>query len=189
MVTTKKFARNIHEPLQFGEELNVIADSVIREYNNFLVELTNMKVSVQIDTATGIDLDNIATLFGLSREIGETDSQFRARIKAYFPGVVGSGTINEILNTINRMTGIALEDIDITEIESNKFRISFGIGTDFSLIDTVKDIIWDIKTAGVYPFFKIDSGISDETTVTDGISIIVTNRFYYGNTSWGEAKW
>lgn len=190
MVTTKKYMRNIHETLQDGQELNNIANSLIIEFNEFETELDNMKKSVQIDTAVGIELDNIASIFGISREQSETDSQFRARIKSFFPGTIGSGTINDLKQTVSRMTGLSESEISIIELESNKFRIGFFIGPDFSLINTVKDIVWNIKAAGIYPFFDIQSGFEDTLNFgTDNIILTVTNRFYLGNTTWGDTEW
>jgi len=189
MATDKQVMRSVHEPLQDGDELNTIADCLIEQFDDFETELNNMKLSVQIDTATGTDLENIAAIFGLSRDIGESDSDFRSRIKAFFPGTVGSGTIVEIKNTINRVTGISLSEIDITEIESAKFKVTFSIGPNFSLINTVKDIVWEIKSAGIYPFFDITSGVTDTTTVSDDVEILVTNRTYYGHFKWGASIW
>lgn len=188
MVTTKKFMRNVHDPLQDGVELNIIADAVIQQFDAFIVQLDAMKASVQIDTATGLDLDNIGANIGLTRDIGESDISFRARIKAYFPGLSGSGTITELKATINRITDVPEENITITEIESAKFRVTVDVTELNELIETIQSIVWESKSAGTYPFFLIQPTFNETVEVTENYQILPNIGIFFDIYEFGGAE-
>lgn len=180
--------RNVNEPLQDGTELNIIADAVLREFDAFVVQLDAMKASVQIDTAEGSDLDNIGANIGLTRDLGETDVSFRARIKSYFPGLSGSGTITELKATINRVTGVEEDNITITEIEEAKFRVTVDVTELNELIETIQSIVWDAKSAGVYPFFLIQPTFSDTVEVTENYQILPNIGIFFDIYEFGGAE-
>lgn len=74
----------------------------------------NLKRAIQLSTAEGSELDSIGALFLLNRRTDEVDSDYRARIKAFWPGYSGGGTIESIKQAINRMAGVDPDDVIIT---------------------------------------------------------------------------
>jgi hypothetical protein len=156
-----------------------LMDSFVYEFDSFATEMDNMKLELYVETATGTYLDELGKLFKLGRRSGETDAQFRARIKAYWPGFSGGGTEDAIKSTVNKITGVPVTNITVTDIpDSLKFEVDVVI-TDIAtlaLIPTIYDTIWAIKAAGCYPFiwWVINGSLLEDTLeVTDAVSITV----------------
>jgi len=182
----KNIIRNLPGLIREGKNLNDWADAWNLEFNEIDNTVIAVKNAIQLSTATDLYLDDIGKLFSLSRNVGETDEEFRSRIKAFWPGFSGSGTEEDLKNVINRITGIAVNDIIITDIVDMKILIEFNIGPNFNLIDTVKDLIFQNKAAGIYPFFEIKSGFEDEVSWNDNLSITVLILKTWDNFKWGD---
>lgn len=180
----KKIIRSLPEFLREGKNLNDIVDVLEIEFNNVGQAIATLKEEIQINTSTDGYLEDIAKIFNLSRKVNESDSQFKARIKAFWPGFSGSGTINDLKNVINRITGISVDNITITEIPDMKFLIDFNIGANFDLVQTVKDLVFQNKAAGTYPFFSISSGFNDNTSASDSMVITVLAGMIWDNFTW-----
>ncbi len=132
--------------------------SFSEEFDSNFIEINNLHTEVYVETSSGKRLDELGKIFKLSRKPNETDSQFRTRIKAFWPGFSGGGTIPAIKSTVSKMTGIPEEDVSVIETTPHnlKFRASIDINEegDDLLIPTMRDVVWNIKAAGIYPFFK-----------------------------------
>ena len=161
--------------------------SFAEEFDDFDTEMSNMHDEIFIDTSSGTYLNELGRMFRLARRTGETDTEFRARILAYWPGFSGGGTKPSIADTINRITGVALTDITTVEDFPLKFRTSVDSTINYGdLIGTINDVIWQVKAAGVYPFltfsisFGNESGTGyeqDKFTVIDYLDIIPVGEF------------
>lgn len=153
--------------------------SFSNEFDGFSTESNNMKLEMYVDTATGIYLDDLAKIFKLIRKPGETDTQLRARIKAYWPGFSGGGTKDAIISTINKMTGIPETDISVTDIPSLKILVEIIYDPLYATLMTViEETIWKIKAAGVYPFllYTLIGGDLDEALqVSDSVNISIVS--------------
>jgi len=153
-------------------------------------QIAELKLNIQISTATGSQLDDIGRLFLLPRLDDETDTDYRARIKAFWPGYSGGGTIASIKQTINRMTGVSVDDITINEyhtgsyIQPLKFEVVVEIPTLGVSVNTVSDMIRATKAAGTYVIPNISSGTTDlyVSTYTDSNNT-VTSNFFVGDFS------
>lgn len=130
--------------------------SFVSEFDEVAAEIDNLHLEVFVDTATGVRLDELARIYKLLRNPGELDDVFRERIKAFLPGFTGGGTIQTIKSTINKVSGIPEDDVTIDEFGDMKIRVEVVIDSpeDMALIPTIKAAVWDIRAAGVYPFFE-----------------------------------
>jgi len=59
-----------------------------------------------VDTAFGEDLDKLAAIFMLKRRSGESDSDFRRRIKRAIMDYKGGGTVSTILASVRTLLGL-----------------------------------------------------------------------------------
>ena len=142
------------------------------------VQVQNLHDEIFVNTATGERLDDLARIFKMTRQEGETDASFRARIKAYWPGFSGGGTIPAIISTISKMTGVPETDITLTEATPPAMKFRVGVllddpGEDL-LIPTIKNVVESIKAAGVYPFYTwILNGalLGEDLTISDSVIV------------------
>jgi hypothetical protein len=171
-----------HLPSWWSKEKDSQTDHIVRAYSEeldlYYTEINNLHTEIFITHASGKYLDDIGKLFKLSRKGGETDDAFRIRILAFFPGYSGGGTIPAIKNTISQITGIPITDVEVIEDvpPGMTFTVEVvldDIGED-ALIPTIKEVVWDAKSAGVYPFFiwSLEGDLlSDEFSVSDSVDI------------------
>ena len=151
----------------FAEELKV-----------FDTNLSGLKAELFVDTATGSYLDDLGRMFKLGRYDEETDAEFRVRIKAYWPGFSGGGTLDSLKSTVNKITGVDTSKMTITEVDFMKFIFDVILDSpeDYPLADTIVELIWKVKAAGVYPFFQWTlTGNPFDDTVEVSDSITITN--------------
>ena len=135
----------------YAEEINL---SYVQ--NDFLHE------QVGVNTAEGAYLDDIGLLFRLQREVGETDDQFRSRIKSYFVSFSGGGTSAAITTAVSRVTGLPEENITITDIIPLKFMVTFVVSELGPVIGTVKKVVNEAKAAGTYAYFTAQTKVAAE---------------------------
>ena len=153
--------------------------SVATEIDVLSSQADNLQIEIQIDTSTGNYLNDLARLFRLSRKPSETDIQFRARIKAYWPGFSGGGTIESIKATLNRITEVPESDITVTEIDFMKIAVDVILDSeeDYSLVSTIESTLQIIKAAGIAVFrnYTLTSGPFNEGILcSDSIEISTT---------------
>jgi len=155
-----------------------IVQAFTEEMCEFYDESGNLHLELFVSTATGQRLNDLGAIFKLSRRVNETDASYRIRIMAFFPGFSGGGTIPAIKSTINRMTGVPEGDIDV--IEKAPPDMTFTVNVlldsieDMQLKDTIRDVVWDIKAAGVYPFFLWTLGgdlLAEHITANDLVNM------------------
>jgi len=166
-VYDRTIGSNIHKTLYIpGEQIG------IEQY--LLMQAVN---SHYIKCAYGESLDNLAGLLNLTRETGETDEQFRARILAKMPGYVGGGTRVSIKKAISEFLGISEDDVYVIDeylVTGNyghftvaiDIAVTPGVGQTYARI---VQLINEIKAAG---------------TVLDGAGFIIQESVLTSE-SWG----
>lgn len=130
--------------------------------NTILESITNLKLTIQIDTATGLALEDIGALFGVIRSSNENDENLRARIKSYFQSVLLAGTFEGLQKSLSNAFDLDEEDIEVEEPRANVFTITINVevDTDLESLNNTKSIVETGKAAGMY-FKKFDVGSSD----------------------------
>jgi hypothetical protein len=78
-------------------------------------ELFSVMKAHWVDTAYGGDLDILASLFELTRKMGEDDDDFRLRIKSAILDFRGGGTVEAIRVALARYLAIPVEDVVLIE--------------------------------------------------------------------------
>lgn len=127
-----------------------IARSVGTELNSVDTQNLNLVLDIQVDTASGSSLNDIGRLFRLSRNTGESDTDFRARIKAHWQGSVGAATMEALQNAIGTAIDEDPDNIIVTE-QSMKVFLTVPIDiTDTALQSTVEETAERFKAAGIY---------------------------------------
>ncbi len=79
-----------------GQVLQAIEHQVDTIFSGIMLPL--VQSAFQANYAVGIDLDNLGALFGITRYVGEDDTELRTRITAYVP-------------TLEKCTGQAIKDL------------------------------------------------------------------------------
>ena len=89
--------------------------AIAKVFEDYDLERSNVELEIYVNTATGDNLDSIGRLFLLPRRTGESDDSYRARIKGYFQGFIGGGTIAAIKAAVAGATGFTPSDVDLQE--------------------------------------------------------------------------
>jgi hypothetical protein len=158
--------------------------SIALEFEEYDTQIDNMEAEVQIDTSSGQYLNELGRMFRLSRNPNETDEQLRARIKAYWPGFSGGGTIDAFKATLNRVTGVPESDIEIVEVDFMKVAIILLLDdeNDYNLATTIVNLLENIKASGVkvFPNYILTGDTFLESfNVSDKIKIIGTSAGFW----------
>lgn len=105
------------------------------ETNNVEREIFQILKSRFVDTAYSNDLDNIGNLFNLKRTEGETDAEYRHRIKTTIQKFKGGGTKKAIFDALKLVFRIKTEDIEIIENPKRPFSKQYvvSVGDIFEL--------------------------------------------------------
>jgi hypothetical protein len=140
-----------------GSNTYEILKSFADEFDIFSAEADNVHTEIFVNGATGSRLDDLAKIFKLSRKPNESDNSFRNRVKAFWPGFSGAGTIPAIISTVQNITGLPSNQITITEDSPPKMKFTgtFDITSQIEafLINDIIDAVTLIKAAGVWPRF------------------------------------
>ena len=173
-------------PSFWDKEVNSRTYNIIKafadEFDYWDLERLNLINEIRINSATGSYLNDIGKLYGLTRRSGETDSQYRARIKAFFPGYSGGGTKPGIKSALSSITEVPEVDITVSEFFDLKFKTStlFDSEDDISKKQLIKDSLWDIKAAGSYPLFEFVLGgdlTAEDIEISDSVQTTPSTWF------------
>jgi hypothetical protein len=180
MADNPLITRHLPEFIREGYNVSTINGAIAEELKLAINFLDGTKTNIQISTASGEYLDDIGSLFNLTRIISESDNAFRARILSYISQSASSGTSDDIRNVISNFTGLPIEVISVTDIGAGKILIETSVGTEFELADTIYDIVNKSKAAGIYAFLDVSADIQDLLSLVDTIqiSVIVGGRYY-----------
>jgi hypothetical protein len=178
---TTKIIRFMPEFLRDGPNLKDLTLSVAQEIEIVLNFNDKAKSQIQVSTATGSCLDDIALTLKLKREPSESDEVFRARIVSHVNATTSSGTEGDLKKAIANYAGIGEDGITITYIAPGVIEVSAYIGEDIELANTVTNVIEDAKSAGVYAFTDINTDLPiDNINIDDTVAELDTpaGRFY-----------
>jgi len=101
------------------DSLDSVTSSVIDAFASegalLSTNIDAMHDAVFVDTATGSELDDLAEMFRIVRQSGETDASLRGRIKSYWAGFTGGGTTTAIEESLETALGLAPGTIVVTQ--------------------------------------------------------------------------
>ena len=120
--TTEQVVRNIFVSFlpswwKKGYTNEQVLSGLSVQLSEFTTNLEGLDTEKSVNGATGSNLDDFGKLFKLARFSGESNSSYRARIKAYFQAFSGGGTAEGIENALSLMTGLSSDTITVTDVE------------------------------------------------------------------------
>ena len=142
--------------------------------------IDGLKESVQISTATGDYLESIANLFSIIRNISETDSSLRARVKSYWQNYNRGGITENIINSFADALGldsskITVDDTTIPMIIQLLIDITDDLDYDYPSSTFLEELADGIKAAGTKVLFGFAFDVNgteyDEYEYDDSFSI------------------
>ena len=134
--------------IDIGSNNEFLISSIYEEIRNLNRSIYELSKVINIESATGIWLDNIGGIFNIIRETGEDDGSYRIRILAYWLTVSRNATTDIIIKFL--MSAI--------EGETNLFKYENGIGEITIILNkkiraeiksTIEKSLLEIKAAGV----------------------------------------
>lgn len=137
-------------------------------FDNLTSNITELKQSIQIDTAEGQNLDDIASLFNIER-LNRTDMQLRNLIQGYWQSRLGGGTKQSIISIVSSVFDIDESNITLTELSELKFKLTITINTvqDLDLIfENIFDNVNPVKAAGTM-LTRVDFNSEDNVFLTN----------------------
>lgn len=139
--------------------------------NDMLIKLLDERA---ISTSAGKQLDAVATILNLYREIGETDASFRSRIYAETSVLAKSGEVEHIIEIYTYLTEATSVFYD--EIYPAGFQITAHVAVDAEDAETDAEIIEameNVKAGGVdmiltisteADYFMLDSSVNADAS-------------------------
>ena len=153
---TDKLLDNLPQHMTKDEDSNNynFFKSLKSSLDNITININGTENSIQLNTATGAYLDAIGKLFSLNRTTNESDTNFRARIKAYFQANIGGGSKPNMKDALANSFGVPEENITvvISTVSSSIFHLEVLV-TDtvpLEIFNNVLQIVDKTKAAGVY---------------------------------------
>ena len=134
--------------IDIGSNNEFLISSIYEEIRNLNQSIYELSKVINIESATGIWLDNIGGIFNIIRETGEDDGSYRIRILAYWLTVSRNATTDIIIKFLT----------SAIEGETNLFKYENGIGEITIILNkkiraeiksTIEKSLLEIKAAGV----------------------------------------
>lgn len=164
----------IPERYREGKNVEAFLKSFIQQFSFEENQINKLKLSLQIDTATGQDLEALARVLQIGRELNENDNDFRNRIKTFL-GTVSIKTGEQAFEKIiEEVFGVDSSQYTITQ-EPNKVIIQFVFNGNEEFVDTLQENLNLVKGAGkiVILYIELSLGDLNETiAVDDNIQIL-----------------
>jgi hypothetical protein len=149
---TKKILDNLPNFIPHGGNNYDFITSFDSSFQSVSDNIINLKSSIQISTATGKSLDDLALLFNLKRKPGESDTSFRNIVQTFFSKEFRGGTVEAIKKRLERILNLDVNDIIIDENENLILDIEIKVSEESEdiTINQIATTINNAKPAGVY---------------------------------------
>jgi hypothetical protein len=154
--------------------------SLAQEFETTENNITELHNNVFVDTSTGIYLNDLAKLFRIRRDGGETDDSLRARIKAHWAGVGGGGTLASIKSALSNAFSVPQEFITINESEFMKLGIIISTNEEVpdNVIDAMNEMLKKSVAAGIW----VEASYSLANALEDALEISELVETFEGTT-------
>lgn len=145
--------------LKNSKNTRAIIESYIRQFNKFALLLETFVSNSNIENSTGVFVDKIGADVGLYRFTGETDEDFKRRIRMQIYTYIASGSISGTENALKYGLGLDMSKATISEkgFANVAVELARGNSIDTKIIGGITDILAKTHPVGV------ESGISDIT--------------------------
>ncbi len=108
-----------------------------------------------IDTAEGVDLDKLAAVNNVHRQVGEPDMAFRRRVKRAIQEYKGGGTVAALQTALKGLFGPQAQSIEIIEFPPTPISFSVDVtsgdtwkATSLGIEDSAPQVTLSVETKG-----------------------------------------
>jgi soluble P-type ATPase len=117
--------------------------------------ITGLRASIHINSATGRYLDDLAALFKIYRETEETDESLRIKVLNFWSSLNRGGLIQNLVKIFAELLGIEETEVSYVEEDAAVIRLIGNLGglnSQINIADSeeICEILNSIKAAGVY---------------------------------------
>ena len=150
-----------------GSVARMLSEVLIEEFYQFYEQLDAMMLMSFVSTARGMYLDLIGQLLACSRNVGETDNDYRYRItnQVY---VVQGGNLTALRIKILQINGVANVEFRRFTNGAGSFTCyiipeTYPVATD--LINKVQAVVDEVASYGIYGEVKISTAIPIDLSI------------------------
>jgi len=167
-----------------SREIEALLNAFITEMELFQSFRETEILRWYISTASGSDLDRIATICGEIRQ-GRTDEEFRTAIFAIISGIAG---VMSVLEAIAKE--VTNNEAYITEPAAGQIKVYTKTSATTGKADILKTRIRMAKVAGVEDLYEQLTGLIDSYSMSESLSIAeILSPFLWGSAFWDFAEW
>lgn len=117
--------------------------------------ITGLRASIHINTASGDYLDDLAALFKIYRESEESDESLRIKVLNFWSSLNRGGLIQNLVKIFAELLGIDESQVSYIEEDAAVIRLIGNLGglnSQINIADSeeIREILNSIKAAGVY---------------------------------------
>lgn len=117
--------------------------------------ITGLRASIHINTASGDYLDDLAALFKIYRESEESDESLRIKVLNFWSSLNRGGLIQNLVKIFAELLGIEETEVSYVEEDAAVIRLIGNLGglnsqINISDSEEIREILNSIKAAGVY---------------------------------------
>lgn len=149
------------------------------ETEDYEDDIQSIKLSRQVEQASGDDLDRIGRLFGpAGRRLNREDDEYRRYLKSVVQAFSGRGTDLSMRRAFAAALNIDVDDVEIVEDTDNvEYEIVFYDWTDHS-VNSIYEIAQIVDPSGVeqddlrYNVPQDESQSADDVATTDGLQVV-----------------
>jgi hypothetical protein len=184
MIARMPFVYHTEDPSNIRKLITIESEQLCLLYD----ELEDVQHSHWVDTASGFALDALGSLLSTPRRAGETDSAFKARLKAVLPTFTGGGTIPHLKKIVAGALGGYGVTEDNVQINDGYLVVWHGPHYEYILKLDGDATDWEGNHNGVevgapsYDDSRFDDGLSQPDDVNyiriPDDSAFDTNDFY-----------
>lgn len=160
-----------------GEVWNALLIAIAEEFHELEKARAQAETAQFVTSASGEELDRVATVFNLERKRNEPDDVFRTRIQVALRSQTTSATINEVREVVSVLLGIPQGDVSVEEphtLEPSHMNLKFPGGslndTDISDTEFIASVE-KVVAAGVSVGILVERDITEVLAIGDSQSV------------------
>lgn len=175
-----------------GEVWSALLSAFAREFEELEAARADVLDAKFVTSATDEQLDKLASIFDLTREQGESDPIYRARLQVALRAQLTSATVDEIRAVIATLLDIEETAVEIEEpYDREPMHINIALASD-ALADLEMgddefiDVIDTVVAIGVSVGLLLEVEVPEEIGVADEVSPQLDT---VATAVWNEGRW